>query len=124
MNIVLWVLQIALCLKLVSVAYSHGLRMDQSKMQQGMDRMGVVAQPLLIFSALCAFLSGIALILPAAAGFSSWITPLAAALVALMMLLATGFHVACRGARSIVFGLILFALSAFVSYGRWFLAPL
>jgi VIT1/CCC1 family predicted Fe2+/Mn2+ transporter len=122
-NTFLWILQIVLCLKLASVAYTHGLRADQAKMQQGMERFGGVARPLLTFVALCAFLGGVGLILPAATGIITWLTPLAAALLALMMLLAVGFHVACRGARHIVVGLILFALAAFVSYGRWVIAP-
>jgi hypothetical protein len=41
----------------------------------------------------------------------------------LMMLLAVGFHVACRETPNIVAGLVLFALAAFVSYGRWVIAP-
>jgi hypothetical protein len=98
--------------------------MEQAKMEEGMQRLGWAARPLLVFSALCAFLCGVGLILPAAAGLSSWITPLVAALAALMMLFATGFHVVCRGTRSIVFGLIIFALATFLSYGRWFVAPL
>jgi hypothetical protein len=122
-NTVLWILQIALCLKMVSAAYTHGLRRDRATMQQGMERMGGAARPLLILAALCACLGGVALILPAATGILTWLTPLAAALVALMMPLAACFHVACRGTRSIVVGLILFALAAFVSYGRWVLAP-
>jgi hypothetical protein len=40
-----------------------------------------------------------------------------------MMLLAVGFHVACRETPNIVVGLILFALAAFVAYGRWVIAP-
>jgi hypothetical protein len=92
-------------------------------MQQGMERIGGVARPLLTFVALCAFLGGVGLILPAATGILPWLTPLAAALLALMMLLAIGLHVACRGARHIVPGLILSALAAFVSYGRWVIAP-
>jgi VIT1/CCC1 family predicted Fe2+/Mn2+ transporter len=122
-NTILWILQLALCVKLVSVAYTHGLRMNQTKMQQGIQRMGVAARPLLISSALCALLGGLALILPAATGILSWITPLAAALIALMMLLAMGLHAVCRGARSIVFAFVLFALAVFISYGRWVIAP-
>ena len=124
MHIVLWILQLALCLKLLSVAYSHGLRADEAKMQQGATRFGAGARPLLIYIALCTFLDAVGLVLPAASGILTWLTPLAAALLALMMLLAIGFHVACRGARSIVVGLVLFALAAFVAYGRWVIAPL
>jgi isoprenylcysteine carboxyl methyltransferase (ICMT) family protein YpbQ len=122
-NTVLWILQIALCLKFVSVAYTHGFRTDQAKWQQGMQRFGAAARPLLVLIALLAFLSGLGLILPAATGVLTWLTPLAAALLALMMLLAVGFHVACRETPNIVVGLVLFALAAFLSYGRWVIAP-
>jgi hypothetical protein len=123
MNIILWALQIVLALKFVSVAYMHGFRADQTKMQPGIQRLGAVARPLLAFIALCAFLGAVGLILPAATGILTWLTPLAAALLALMMLLAVRFHVACRETPNIVVGLVLFALAAFVSYGRWVIAP-
>jgi hypothetical protein len=123
MNIALWILQIALGLKFVSVAYTHGFRADQTKMQPGIQRLGAVARLLLTFVALCAFLGAVGLVLPAATGILTWLTPLAAALLALMMLLAIGFHVACRESPNIVVGLILFALAAFVAYGRWVIAP-
>ena len=123
MNIVLWALQISLALKFVSVAYTHGFRADQTKMQRGIQRLGAVARPLLTLIALGAFLGGVSLILPAATGILTWLTPLSAALLALMMLLAVGFHVACRENPNIVVGLILFALAAFVAYGRWVIAP-
>lgn len=123
MNIVLWILQIVLGLKFISVAYTHGFPADQTKMQQGMQRLGAVARPLLTFVAFCAFLGAVGLILPATTGILTWLTPLAAALLALMMLLALGFHVACRETPNIVVGLVLFALAAFVSYGRWVIAP-
>jgi VIT1/CCC1 family predicted Fe2+/Mn2+ transporter len=123
MNTVLWILQVVLCLKFVSVAYTHAFRTDQAKWQQGMQRLGAVARPLLTFIALSTFLGGLGLILPAAIGILTWLTPLAAALLALMMLLAVGFHVACRETPNVVAGLVLFAMAAFVSYGRWVLAP-
>jgi VIT1/CCC1 family predicted Fe2+/Mn2+ transporter len=116
-------LQIALCLKFVSVAYTHGFHTDQAKWQQGMQRFGAVARPLLTLIALSTFLGSAGLILPAATGILTWLTPLTAALLALMMLLAVGFHVACRETPNIVAGLVLFALAAFVSYGRWVIAP-
>jgi VIT1/CCC1 family predicted Fe2+/Mn2+ transporter len=122
-NTVLWILQIALCLKFVSVTYTHGFRTDQAEWQQGMQRMGAVARPLLTLIVLCAFLGGAGLILPAAIGIPAWLTPLAAALLALMMLLAVGFHVACRETPNVVAGLVLFALAAFVSYGRCVIVP-
>lgn len=124
MNIVLWALQIVLAVKFVSVAYTHGLHPDQTKMQRGRQRLGVVAQPLLTLVALCAFLSGVTLVLPAATGIMTWLTPWAAALIALMILIAMGFHIACRERPNTLVSLILFTLAAFVAYGRWVVAPL
>jgi len=123
-NTVLWVLQIVLCLKFVSVAYTHGIRADPAKMQRGTQRLGSAARPLLALIAVCAFLGGIALILPAATGILPSLTPVAAAVLAVMMLAATGFHIACRETPNVWVSLILFAMAAFVAYGRWALAPL
>jgi hypothetical protein len=124
MNVVLWALQIVLAVKFVSVAYTHGLRPDQAKMQRGIQRLGAVARPLLILIALGAFLGGVTLILPAATGISTWLTPWSAALLALMMLVAIGFHLACRESPNSLVGLVLCALATFVAYGRWVIAPL
>jgi len=78
--------------------------------------------------AFCAFLGGVTLILPAVTGILTWLTPWSAALLALMMLalmmlVAVGFHIACRESPNSLVGLVLFALAAFVAYGRWVIAP-
>ena len=123
MNIVLWVLQVALAVKLVSVAYTHGIRPDPTKMERGLQRLGAAARPLLTLIAVAAFLGGVGLVLPALTGIMTWLTPLSAAVLALMMLVAIGFHVACRETPNVVVGLVLFVLAAFVAYGRWVIAP-
>jgi len=110
-NIVLWALQIVLALKFLSVAYTHGFRAERMEMQRGIQRIGAVARPLLTFIALCTFLGGVSLILPAATGILTWLTPLSATLLALMMLLAIGFHAACRERPNIVVGLVFFRFS-------------
>jgi hypothetical protein len=124
MNILLWALQIVLALKFVSVTFTHGLRPDETKMQRGTQKLGALARPLLTLIALCTLLGGVSLILPAATGILTWLTPWSAALLALMMLFAVGFHVACRESPNIVVSLILCALAAFLAYGRWVIAPL
>jgi len=48
----------------------------------------------------------------------------AAALLAVMMLASIGFHLASREKPKIVADLILFAMAAFLAYGRWVIAPL
>jgi hypothetical protein len=44
MNVVLWALQIVLAVKFVSVAYTHGLRPDQTKMRRGTQRLGAATR--------------------------------------------------------------------------------
>jgi VIT1/CCC1 family predicted Fe2+/Mn2+ transporter len=124
MNIVLWVTQIVLAVKFASVAYTHGLRPDPAKMQRGRERLGAAARPLQLGVALGALLGAAGLVLPAATGTWAWLTPWAAALLALMMLGALGLHRVCRERPNPLPGLILFALAAFVAVGRWLLAPL
>jgi len=53
-----------------------------------------------------------------------WVTPLAAAFLAVMLLISIGFHLNCRETPKVWVLLILFVLSGFVAYGRWYLAPL
>ncbi len=123
MNVLLWALQIVLALKFLSVTFTHGLRPDETKMQRGVQRFGALARPLLVLIALGTLLGGVGLILPAATGTLVWLTPWAAAMLALMMLFAVGFHIACREKPNTVVSLILFALAAFLAYGRWVIAP-
>lgn len=123
MNTVLWVLQAILAVKFASVTYTHGLRADPAKMERGMRRLGATARPLLALIALVTLLGALGLILPAALGVVPWVTPLSAAILALMMLLAIGFHLSCSERHKTVVDIVLLALAAFVAYGRWVLAP-
>ncbi len=59
---------------------------------------------------------------PAATTILPWLTPLAAALLALV--LAIVFHLPRREYRNIVVNVILLALAGFVAYGRFVLEPL
>ena len=86
--------------------------------------MAVAARPLLIGIAVCMMLGAVALILPAVTGIATWLTPWAALLLALMMLAAVGFHVACREKPLILVSLTLAVLAAIVAYGRWVIVPL
>ena len=124
MNIVLWILQILVSLMFVFHSYILGVRYEQTQMQQGMKWGGDIPSGLRIFIAICEVLGGVGLILPALTGILPWLTPLAAALLALMMLLAAGFHVTRREYPNIVLNLILLALAAFVAYGRFVIVPL
>ena len=124
LNIVLWVVQIALAMKFVSVSYSHGLRQSQSEMQQAIKRMGEYSQNLLYVIAVLTFFGGVGLVLPAAFGVLTWITPATALMLTVMMLAGIMFHMLCRDNPKIWAGVIVCFLAAFVAFGRWVLVPL
>jgi len=124
MNTLLWVLQIILCIKFVSVGFTHLVRRDKTEMQQAIQRLGAAAPLLLTLAGLGTFLGGLSLVIPAANGSLAWLVPWAAALLAGMSLLSIAFHLAARESPKVWVSLILFALAAFVAYGRWVIVPL
>jgi hypothetical protein len=120
----LWSLQIILCIKLLSVAFTHGLRGDQAKMQEARRKFGTAAGPLHAVTAIASLAVAAGLVAPAAAANLNGLAPLAAAALAAMMLVSIGLHVAAREHPNVPVSLILCAMAAFVAYGRWVLAPL
>jgi hypothetical protein len=123
-NTLLWALQIILCVKLLSVAFSHGLRGGQPKMQEASRKFGAAAGPLHALTAIASLAVAAGLVAPAAAADLNGLAPLAAAALAAMMLVSTGLHIAAREHPNLPASLILCAMAAFVAYGRWALAPL
>ena len=64
-------------------------------------------------------LGALGLLLPVATGFFPWLTPVAAAALALLMLFATVFHFR-RGEKSEAsLNILLLAILAFIIYIRW-----
>lgn len=123
MDIVLWIVQAALAIKLAATAYSHGVH-PSTKLQRGEAWLGAAARPLLTAVAVCLFVGSLALILPGAVGFAEWLTPWAAALLAALMLAAVVFHLRCAEEPKVAVDLVLFGLGAFVAVGRWLVVPL
>jgi hypothetical protein len=124
MNTFLWALQVILALKFGAVAYTHLFRTDQPQWRAGVQKLGARARLVLTVSAVCCLLGAIGVILPAATGILTWLTPLAAALLALLMVRGIVFHVRCRERPSVLVGVVLVALAVLVAYGRWVLVPL
>jgi hypothetical protein len=123
LNTFLWVLQIILAIKFLSVAYTHALRQDKQEMLQGIQGMGAAARPALNVIAMCMLLGCAGLVLPAAFESLTWLTPLTAAGLAVLMLASILFHSVCREKSNAWVSLVLFVLSASVAYGRWLLLP-
>jgi len=123
MNVILWVIQIILSIKMITVCYTHGLRQSQPAMQEAIQNTGKYSLSLLHLISIGAFIGVIGLILPGVTGSSIWITPAAAAILAAMLLASIFFHVRSRVKPNIFVSLILAAFAAFVACGRWMLVP-
>jgi uncharacterized membrane protein YphA (DoxX/SURF4 family) len=118
MNIALWIAQVLLALGFVMAGINHAVLYDPNNVMPGMEWMLALPRPLLLFIGICEILGGIAVMLPWATGIQRWLTPLAAALLGVMMILALIFHVTRGEMINIVGNAVLLALAAFVAWGR------
>src|SRR5262245_57267612 len=92
MNIVLWILQVLLAFTFIQVWWLHGFRL-KALLRRGIKWVGDVSQGLRRFIGISEILGGIGLILPAITGILTWLTPLAALGLAIIMALAIVFHI-------------------------------
>lgn len=82
-----------------------------------------VPQDLMIFIGVCELLGGIGLILPAVTGIKPMLTPIAGAGLALVMVLAAGFHIVRGEYAFLVLNLVLAAVATYIAYQRAFTRP-
>jgi uncharacterized membrane protein YphA (DoxX/SURF4 family) len=122
MTIVLWILQVLVAAAFFMAGATKAFQYEKARQQ--MKWVNDVPRGLVTFIAVCEMLGAIGLILPALTGVLPWLTPLAGAGLALVMLLASIFHAQRREYSGIVVNLVLLALAAFVAYGRFVIAPL
>jgi hypothetical protein len=123
MNTVLWILQIILGIKLLSVSYTHGLRQSQPTMQDAIWKMGNFARPLHYAIALAAFIGAVGLTLPGVLGSPNQIISVTAVLLSLMLLLSIFFHIRSREKPNVFVSVILFVFAVFIAYGRGRFTP-
>lgn len=122
MDIVLWVIQIVLALGFLGAGVIHATRRDQASGR--MAWMLAVPKPLLTTIGVLEIAGAIGLVLPAITGILPWLTPLAAAALALLMVFAAVFHLRRPGEQfNTVVNLVLGVLAAVVAYGRFVLVP-
>jgi uncharacterized membrane protein YphA (DoxX/SURF4 family) len=123
MKYVLWALQVLLGLAFLGSGVMKLMQPYETLATQ-LPWVSSVPPALVTFIGLAEALGGLGLILPAATRILPWLTPLAAAGLALDMLFATVFHLFRGEIGGAVPTLVLGLLAAFVAYGRWRLAPI
>ena len=123
MNVALWIVQILLGMAFIAAGVNHAFRYDVIKAQPMMSWVNALPRGLMTCIGVCEILGGIGLILPALTNILPWLTPLAGALLAVVMLLAIIFHFRRHETNAIIINLVLLVLAAFVAYGRFVILP-
>ena len=122
MNIALWIVQVLLAGMFLMAGVMKAFQYERAK--ASLPWVKDVPRGLTTFIGISELLGGLGLLLPAITGTLPWLTPLAGAGLALIMILAIGFHASRREMPAIGFNLVLFVLAAFVAYGRFLIVPL
>lgn len=117
MNIALWVVQGLLAVMFLMAGATKAFQYEKAREKMAWVRD--VPKGLVLFVGIAEVLGGLGLVLPALLGLPAVLTPLAAAGLALVMLLAAGLHAKRGEHQAIVMNMVLLLLSAFVTYGRW-----
>ena len=124
MNTILWILQIIICIKFLSVAYSHGLQKNNSTMQNAINKYGRHGMLTHKIISIILLIGSVVIILPGIIKLDNWVTIFCALILAGLMLISIYFHIRSREKPLIVADIILFAIVLFIAIGRGLLAPL
>lgn len=115
MNIALWIIQVVLALLFLFAGVTK-LILPIEEMTKQMP-IGIPAL-LLRFIGVCEVLGGLALVLPGLLKMKTWLTPIAAIGLIIIMLGAVAISLKLSFA-SALFPLVVLLLLLFVAYGRW-----
>jgi len=118
-QVVLWVIQTLLALLFL---FSGGVKLSMPI--EPMAKQAGLPGTFLQFIAVMEVLGGIGLILPGILRIRTFLTPLAAAGLVIIMIGATVIMYRVNGAVQALTPAVVGVLAAFVAYGRWGLAPL
>jgi len=123
MTYVLWIIQILLALLFLFAGGTKlVLPLDVLK-SMGSPNQIQLPGLLLRFIGVVEVLGALGLILPGLLRVKTWLTPLAAAGLVVVMIGATALTMATDGVAAGAVPLVTGLLAAFVAYGRWRLAP-
>lgn len=121
MNTILWIAQAVLAVLFLA----HGLvyLMPPASMRP-MIEQGPLPRRLLSGIGVAEILAAVALVVPGLTGVGTFLVPLAAAGLVLLMTGAVTFHASRRETSEAVVTLLLGVTAAFAVYGRWIAHPL
>lgn len=122
MNIVLWVLQVALALLCISGGAFQIFKLDELK--KGVAAMRALPRALWTFLGAVGVVAGALLIAPGATDLLPSLTPVAAAVVAGQSVVISALYLRYRDRSPLPYSVVMVMLAAFICYGRLELHPL
>lgn len=122
MNILLWVLQIALAVMCISGGAFQIFKIED--LQKGVAAMRELPRGLWAFLGAFGCVAGVGLILPGALGGPAGLTAIAAAAVALENVVISALYVRYGDRAPLPYTVVMALMAAFIAYGRFSLAPL
>ncbi|MEP6622137.1 MAG: DoxX family protein [bacterium] len=122
MNILLWVLQIALALLCISGGAFQIFKIEE--LQKNVASMRALPRGLWAFLGVIGCLAGLGLIVPGATSVLPVLVPIAAATVAAESVLISAFYIYYRDFSPLNYSVAMTIMAAFISYGRFAVRPL
>jgi hypothetical protein len=122
MNILLWVLQIALAWLCIAGGIFQIFKIED--LQKGVASMRELPRGLWAFLGAFGCLAGLGLILPGVINVLPVLTPISAAAVAAESVLISAFYLYYRDSSPMFYSVAMAVMAAFISYGRFALQPL
>lgn len=122
MNILLWVLQIALAWLCIAGGAFQIFKIEE--LQKNVASMRALPRGLWAFLGAFGCLAGLGLILPGAINVLPILTPISAAAVVAQSVLISTFYIYYRDYSPLPYSVAMAIMAAFISYGRFVLMPL
>ncbi len=121
MNILLWVLQVALAWLCIAGGAFQMFKIDQ--LQKNVASMRALPRGLWAFLGAIGCLAGLGLIVPGATNVLPGLTAIAAVAVAAESVLITAFYIYYRDFSPMSYSAAMAVMAAFIAYGRFELKP-
>lgn len=121
MHIALWIAQVILAAAFLMAGMTKAFQYEKAK--ASLPWVQDVPKGLTTLIGSSELLGGLGLLLPMLTGIAPVLTPVAAAALGLVMVLAAIFHSRRREWQAVVFNIVLLSLALFVAYGRFVAVP-
>jgi uncharacterized membrane protein YphA (DoxX/SURF4 family) len=119
MNVALWIVQGLLAFAFIAAGGMKVFAYEKFKAMSEKKKNGPasLSRGLITFIGMAEIAGSLGIVLPMATNIAPWLSPWAAIGLAIIMLLAIGFH--ARRHESVAVPVILFLLAGFVVFGRF-----